>query len=77
MGVAEGIDWFELIPRTSSADFESLFVGINDQGLAAMELRDNFGQATQIIFSNMRPGVAIDDSVFVFNVPDGVDVIGQ
>ena len=77
LGVAEGIDWFELIPRTSSADFESLFVGINDQGLAAMELRDNFGQATQIIFSNMRPGVAIDDSVFVFNVPDGVDVIGQ
>ena len=76
-GVAEGIDWFELVPKTESADFESLFVGLNDDGLAAMELRDNFGQATQIVFSDMQPGVAIKDSVFVFTVPDGVDVIGQ
>jgi len=77
LGLAEGVDWFELIPKTESADFESLFVGLNDIGLAAMELRDNFGQATQIVFSDMRPGVSIDDSVFVFNVPDGVDVIGE
>lgn len=77
LGGAEGIDWFELIPRTTSADFESLFVGINELGLAAMELRDNFGQATQIVFSDMRPGVPIDDSVFVFNAPAGVDIIGQ
>ena len=77
LGLSEGIDWFELIPKTETADFESLFVGLNDLGLAAMELRDNFGQATQIVFSDMQPGVQIDDSVFVFNVPDGVDVIGQ
>ncbi len=77
MGEAEGIEWYELIPRTTRADFEALFVGLNNQGLAAMELRDNFGQATQIVFSNMKPGVPIDDSVFVFNVPAGVDVIGQ
>lgn len=77
LGTAEGIDWFELIPRTASADFESLFVGIDELGLSAMELRDNFGQATQIVFTDMRSGVPIDDSVFVFTVPDGVDVIGQ
>jgi len=76
-GEAEGIDWFELIPKQDSADFESLFVGLDATGLAAMELRDNFGQATQIIFSDMNPGAAIDDSVFVFEVPEGVDVIGQ
>lgn len=77
LGLAEGVDWFELIPRTDSADFESLFVGLNEVGLAAMELRDNFGQATQIVFSDLKAGVNIDDSVFVFTVPDGVDVIGQ
>ncbi len=77
LGPAEGIEWFELIPKTESADFEALFVGLDAMGLAAMELRDNFGQATQIVFSNMKPDVAIDDSVFVFTVPDGVDVIGQ
>jgi len=77
LGAAEGIDWFELIPKQESTDFESLFVGLDKLGLAAMELRDNFGQATQIVFSDMKPGAAIDDSVFVFKVPEGVDVIGQ
>ena len=77
LGISEGVDWFELIPKIESADFESLFVGLNEVGLFSMELRDNFGQATQIIFTDMQPGVAIEDSVFEFNVPDGVDVIGQ
>jgi len=76
-GISEGVDWYELIPKTESADFESLFVGLDELGLAAMELRDNFGQATQILFSDLQSGVDIDDSVFVFEAPEGVDVIGQ
>lgn len=76
-GPADNIEWFELTPRTESADFESLFVGLNDQGLAAMELRDNFGQATQIVFSDMNPDANVPDSIFDFKAPPGVDVIGQ
>lgn len=77
LGAENGISWFELIPKAETADFESLYVGLDDTGLAAMELRDNFGQATQIVLSNLQADVAIDDDVFVFTVPDGVDVIGQ
>lgn len=76
LGDAEGISWIELKPRDESSDFELVFIGLDEQGLAAMELRDNFGQATQIRFTNFRSGIALDDSLFVFETPDGVDVIG-
>ncbi|MFK7890662.1 MAG: outer membrane lipoprotein chaperone LolA [Granulosicoccus sp.] len=76
LGDAEGIRWVELSPREPSSDFEMIFIGLDDSGLAAMELRDNFGQATQIRFSNFKSGIALDDSLFVFDAPDGVDILG-
>lgn len=76
LGEAEGISWLELTPKSESSDFELVFLGLDEQGLAAMELRDNFGQATQIRFSNFEAGVALEDSLFDFVPPDGVDVIG-
>ncbi len=76
LGEAEGINWLELTPKSETSDFELVFLGLNEEGLAAMELRDNFGQATQIRFSDFEAGVELDDSLFVFEVPDGVDVIG-
>lgn len=76
LGSAEGINWVELTPKADSSDFEQVFIGLNGDGLAAMELRDNFGQATQIIFTDFNAGVELADSVFEFVVPDGVDVIG-
>lgn len=77
LGASDGIDWVELVPKDNSTDFESLFIGLDQSGLAAMELRDNLGQATQIQFSNFKPDVALDDKQFDFVAPKGVDVIGQ
>ncbi|MFK7855220.1 MAG: outer membrane lipoprotein chaperone LolA [Granulosicoccus sp.] len=76
LGEADGINWVELTPKKQTSDFELIFIGLNESGLAAMELRDNFGQATQIRFSNFEAGIALDDSLFEFVIPDGVDVIG-
>jgi len=77
LGESAGVDWVELVPKDNSTDFESLFIGLNKNGLAAMELRDNLGQATQIQFSNFKTGVALDDKQFDFVAPKGVDVIGE
>jgi len=77
LGDSDGIDWVELVPKDNSTDFESLFIGLNGNGLAAMELRDNLGQATQIQFKNFKPGAALDDKQFNFVAPEGVDVIGE
>jgi len=73
---ADGIQWIELTPKVESSDFEQVYIGLNSDGLAAMELRDNFGQATQIIFSDFKAGMELSDELFEFVVPDGVDVIG-
>lgn len=77
LGESDGIDWVELIPKDNSTDFESLFIGLNANGLSAMELRDNLGQATQIQFSNLKTDIPLDDKQFNFVAPKGVDVIGE
>lgn len=76
LGQADGIDWFGLTPLTQASDFEQVFIGLQDDVLAAMELRDSFGQATQIIFADFRKGLVMDDLLFEFVIPEGVDVIG-
>lgn len=76
LGQVDGIDWFELTPLEQSSDFEQVFIGLRGDELAAMELRDSFGQATQIRLNSFNDDVELDDSLFVFTVPEGVDVIG-
>lgn len=76
LGKTEGIDWFALEPLTEASDFEQVFIGLQGNALAAMELRDSFGQATQIVLDNFSKDVDLDDSIFDFVVPEGVDVIG-
>jgi len=46
-----------------------------DKGqLAGMELSDNFGQLTRIYFSNIQINPAMNDALFNFVPPKGVDV---
>lgn len=77
LGQSDGIEWFELIPTTKENDFEAIYLGLDESGLAVMELRDNFGQATQIKFLGFESNVPLDDAQFVFTPPAGVDVIGE
>ncbi len=42
-----------------------------------MELRDNFGQATQIKFIDFQMNVPLNDDQYDFTPPAGVDVIGE
>ncbi len=76
LGRSDGIDWVELIPKQDSSDFQALFIGLKGSVLAAMELRDNFDQATQIQFSDFEADVPLADALFDFTPPPGVDVIG-
>ena len=47
-----------------------------DGAVKAMELRDKFGQSTQIVFENLRLNVVHDPAIFRFVPPEGVDVFG-
>ncbi len=76
LGESDGIDWVELVPKGEVADFESVYLGLQGDGLAAMELRDSFGQATQIRFTDFVANPPVPEGAFDLDVPEGVDVIG-
>ena len=77
LGEREGLEWVELLPKTRDTDFEKIFMGLSEHGLEVMELRDQFGQATQIRFNDFEMNVPADDNLFEFTPPAGVDVVGD
>lgn len=77
LGQREGLHWAELRPKVDDSDFERIFLGLDDQGLRVMELRDRFDQTTQIRFSEVRMNADVDPSRFEFEPPEGVDVIDE
>jgi len=77
LGKKDDLDWFQLQPLVSDTDFNQIFIALKDDGLSAMELRDNFDQATQILFSKFEKNIGIGAEQFQFVVPDGVDVVGE
>lgn len=76
-GRREGLYWVELRPKVEDTDFHRIFLGLDDESLKVMELRDRFDQATQIRFHHVRLNPEIDPERFEFTPPEGVDVIGE
>ncbi len=77
LGKKDDLEWFQLQPLVSDTDFNEIFIALDGDGLHAMELRDNFDQATQIVFSQFEKNIALDSDQFTFVVPEGVDVVGE
>lgn len=73
---ANGVSWARLGPVTEGADFNVLLIGFRDSVPEQLELIDGLNQITEIEFSNVELNPRIENSVFEFTVPDGVDVIG-
>jgi chaperone LolA len=75
---ADGWRWCRLTPTQPGSDFERVSLAFTPRGeLAAMELRDKLGQATRLDFENLRSNPALDQALFRFTPPKGVDVIGK
>lgn len=72
---SETTNWVELVPREQQRDFRSIRLGFQDEALMLMELHDQLGQITRIVFSDVTQNSPVDDELFVFTVPAGVDVI--
>lgn len=73
----DGLDWVELAPRQPEADFSGLQLAFAGDALRRLELRDRLGQLTVIEFSSLQVNLPLADALFVFEVPPGVDVIGD
>lgn len=76
VGQRKFLFWVELTPKKSDMEFSRVYLGLEGETIKAMELRDNFGQSTQIVFENLRKDVIFKPGTFEFDPPPGVDVFG-
>ncbi|NOQ64520.1 MAG: outer membrane lipoprotein chaperone LolA [Methyloprofundus sp.] len=67
-------NWIKLTPKSEQSSFKYITVGLKSGILYSMELSDNFGQLTQIIFSNVQVPAVIEPKIFEFVAPEGTDV---
>lgn len=72
----DGLDWVKLVPKRSGADFASVLIGFSGNVPQRLELVDGLNQVTRIDFADLIVNPAIDDGLFEFEPPAGVDVIG-
>ena len=75
LGERDGLTFVSLAPRSEDSTFSDIRMGFDASGLASMELEDNFGQTTRLMFRNVSYNSAIDASLFKFVPPQGADVI--
>jgi outer membrane lipoprotein carrier protein len=76
-GILEDWLWFELTPKKEDSNFEVVNLAFAENELKAMEMRDNFGQITRLVFSHVSKNQKLAKNKFKFVPPKGVDVIGQ
>ena len=80
-GVQDGIEWLEAVPKAKDTSFELVRIGFKGEGanrsLAAMELRDTFGQTSVLKFGPVERNAAVSPETFQFTPPKGADVIGD
>jgi outer membrane lipoprotein carrier protein len=76
VGQRKFLFWVELEPQAKDLEYQRIFIGLEGGNVRAMELQDQFGQSTQIVFDNLRVGVVHNPATFKFVPPEGVDVYG-
>ena len=77
IGERESLEWLEATPKSPDSGFEKLQLGFSGNDLKAMELYDNFGQTTSLLFLHLERNPSLASTLFRFTPPAGVDVIGE
>jgi outer membrane lipoprotein carrier protein len=76
MGQAEQMHLLELRARSQESEFERILLGLEAGLLKLMIMEDAFGLRTEIRFDEVEINPELDDELFYFEPPPGVDVIG-
>jgi len=76
-GSSDGIDWIRATPRGKDSLFERIRIGFQGALPVAMELRDSFGQSTQLAFDHAQRNPALAREHFRFIAPPGADVLEE
>ncbi|TDN50065.1 outer membrane lipoprotein chaperone LolA [Azoarcus indigens] len=76
-GDSEGLAWVEARPKQEGSGFEAMRIGLAGGQVKRMEMRDNFGQTTTVLFPRFVLNPPVDAGRFRFMPPTGADVIGD
>jgi len=75
IGTQGRYDWVNLIPKNEESGFNEIRIGFEDNRLRLLELLDNLGQTTRIVFVDIKENTPIASTTFNFFPPQGVDII--
>ena len=75
IGNIEEFDWVELTPRDIESQYNSIRLGFDNDKLGMMVMFDNLGQVTRIDFTEEVINKKMDDAIFNFEPPKGIDII--
>ena len=68
----------ELLPKKTGAAMKKLGLESDDSGrITRLTIFDRSGNVTEIIFTAVREGVSLDDTLFTFKPPKGTEIIEQ
>ena len=76
-GSTGGVDYVLAKPKKNNAGYQYIRIGFKGDALAAMQLKDSFGNETAITFSNVNTKPGLARSTFNFTPPKGVDVLSR
>jgi outer membrane lipoprotein carrier protein len=76
-GIEENDYVLRLEPKGELGGFSEVFIGVNrsKSDIDWVSVQDAASNVTTIRFSDMRKGVGVQESLFRFQVPDGVDIV--
>lgn len=73
----DGLEWVKATPKNKDGQLQSILVGFQGDGLAALEILDSFGQRSVLKFSKVEVNPALGAGTFTFKAPAGADVLKQ
>ena len=76
-GSAAGVDYVLATPKKNNAGYQYIRIGFKGENLAAMQLKDSFGNETTINFNSLNTKPKLARSAFRFTPPKGVDVLSN
>jgi outer membrane lipoprotein carrier protein len=77
LGSDSGLHLLELRSHDPESEFERILLGLDNGELSLMAMEDAFGLRTEIRFREIQRNPALDEKLFQFTPPEGIDVIGN
>jgi len=77
LGQRDGLSWYDLKPKQAESEVSFIRLGFADTDLQVLEVEDNLRRLTRLELSQVKRNPTLQEQLFIFIPPAGVDVIGD